>query len=172
MIATRTKLERRLPVKNAGVRLRAWAGILLIAVCGCGTSEYSSTEGVITLDGIPLANATVFFYAPNMPPAAATTDESGRYRVETGGTIGMMPGEYSVTVAAYGTDSYGHPIPMLVIPKKYLHSESSGLKASISTGTNRGVDFELNTDRSARSEPIAVGLDRTSELSNRQRSVR
>jgi hypothetical protein len=127
---------------------------------------------VITLDGVPLPNATVLFYAPNMPLAAARTDELGRYRVETGGAAGMMPGEYIVTVAAYKTDAQGKPVPLLVIPKRYLQLESSGLKASISSGVNRSVDFELNTDNSQESKPSADELGRVSSFSNEQQTIR
>lgn len=131
--------------------MKKWFVALCISVSfgfsgllGCGSSGFSSTEGVVTLDGQPLANATVMFQSPNMPMATARTNQDGKYRVETGGTKGIKPGEYSVTVAAYAKGKNGgERAPNLIIPQRYLQPETSGLKAEIGSGTNRDVNFEL-----------------------------
>jgi hypothetical protein len=139
---------------------------LVLACMGCDTAEYSSTEGTVKLDGLPLANATVLFHAPQLAMATARTDNEGRYRIETGGTEGMRPGEYVVTVAAYRKNANGMPVPILLTPEQYLRTESSGLKASITRGVNRNIDFDLNSAVETSSEPIAEQFHRVMEVTN------
>jgi len=63
--------------------------------------------GVITLDGEPLAEATVNF-SPKVPGEGAVgfarTNEKGEYRLQTmqgNPDAGTLPGEYAVTVSKY-----------------------------------------------------------------------
>ncbi len=144
-----------------------WSPVfVLLAFLGCDRSDYSSAEGAVKLEGEPLANATVLFPAPQLAMATARTDEAGRYRIKTGGTEGMRPGEYTVTVAAYGTNSDGQTAPILIIPENYLRTESSGLKASIMPGVNRDIDFELNSEEETSFEPIAEQRVRAIEVAD------
>ncbi len=115
---------------------------------GCGSSEFSTVEGTVTLDDQPLPKATVVFSAPNMPLATAKTDANGAYRVETGSIEGMKPGQYTVTIAAYAEPQGGDgdAAPRLAVPKRYLDKQASGLSADISQGPNRNVDFALTSD--------------------------
>lgn len=120
--------------------------VAALATGGCG-SGFAPAEGVVTLDGKPLANATVVFQAPERPLATARTDTAGRYRVETGSIEGIKPGEYRVAVAAYrsfkGSDE---DAPELAVPEKYVQPDSSGLSAVIGKWANRELNFELTTE--------------------------
>ncbi len=102
----------------------------------------------MTLDGLPLANATVVFQAPDRPLATAKTDSTGHYFAETGSINGIKPGEYRVGIAAYqkfdGRED--ESAPDLAIPEKYVQPDSSGLTAVIVRGSNSGVNFQLTTD--------------------------
>ena len=55
--------------------------MLLGLVTGCSSSgpEIASVSGRITMDGKPLANATVVFIPENGRPAGARTDADGKY---------------------------------------------------------------------------------------------
>jgi hypothetical protein len=120
--------------------------LAVLAMGGCG-SEFSPAEGVVTLNGAPLANATVVFQSPARPLATAKTDNEGCYRVETGSIEGIKPGEYRVAVTAYRKcEGYNDDnAPELAVPEKYVQPETSGLTAVIISGSNRGVNFDLTT---------------------------
>jgi hypothetical protein len=84
--------------------------ILMFALLtvGCGGPQRATVEGIVTLDGKPLADVEVQFIPEpeqqqSATPASAYTDESGRYRIESGVCVGpnrvcvndarlMMPG--------------------------------------------------------------------------------
>ena len=81
---------------------------LALLVAGCGGPQRATVEGVVTLDGKPLADVEVQFIPEpergrGATPASAYTDGAGRYRIEAGVFVGpnrvcvndaklMMPG--------------------------------------------------------------------------------
>lgn len=73
---------------------------VIFTTVGCGKGTLIKVQGVVTLDGEPLAGATVSF----MPvgegrPASGRTDADGRFRLTTSRTDdGALPGEYKVVV--------------------------------------------------------------------------
>jgi len=77
---------------------RAACGLALaLVVVGCGSPERATVEGVVTLDGKPLADVEVqFIPEPEQGHGAVSasgyTDERGRYRIESGGTGGVCVG--------------------------------------------------------------------------------
>jgi hypothetical protein len=75
--------------------------VLLLAVSGCGKSRLVSVEGTVTLDGEPLAGATVVFQPVGEgQPATAQTDSDGNFQLVTlKGDKGALPGEYKVLVS-------------------------------------------------------------------------
>jgi hypothetical protein len=77
---------------------RGLAGCLALALAGCGGPV--DVRGKVTLNGSPLAGATVIFI-PEMegPEAGALTDEEGNFRLTNTKTEGTLPGEYRVTVS-------------------------------------------------------------------------
>lgn len=80
--------------------------MLAVAVClgGCGRGPtFASVEGVVRLDGKPLADAEVQFI-PDItqgatgPPASAYTDKDGRFRIAATDASGVVVGQNRVCV--------------------------------------------------------------------------
>lgn len=140
------------------------AGIMLASV-GCGakqkTLKTEEVEGVVTLDGQPVPDATVTFVPVqegNGASATGTTDSEGKYRLtamasgasaEAG--AGTLPGEYYVGVMkvnlpavptseeALAPQGKQRPTsaPLThVVPQKYNVPKDSGLKATVKEGKN------------------------------------
>ncbi|OYW20145.1 MAG: hypothetical protein B7Z55_07710 [Planctomycetales bacterium 12-60-4] len=120
--------------------------------------ELAVVNGTIKYQGDPLENAMVLFLpdTPGDPSASATTDASGRYRLQsaTSGN-GAIVGRYRVTVTARGPDKVlpeGQSLSGLpggntepgepLIPSKYFLPDTSGLIGLVESGKNT-IDFEL-----------------------------
>jgi hypothetical protein len=103
--------------------MMAWllrcSGFLAITIfaagCDANSPERSlvAAEGVVTMGGKPLAQATVEFIPLGETKGAGgsgVTDEMGRYKLfsRRGGT-GVLPGEYRVTVSLW-THKDGSPL--------------------------------------------------------------
>ncbi len=99
---------------NRRIALSA-ACLLFPAICGCGEGpKVLPTEpvtGIVTLDGKPVADATVIFSPSNAQgkevyAATATTGADGKYSLTTSFSPsvdkpGAVAGEYAVTVTKY-----------------------------------------------------------------------
>src|SRR5260370_9511868 len=73
-------------------------GCLVLALAGCGGPE--PVAGQVTMNGKPLAGATVVFIPEGGgPEAGALTDAEGSFRLTGTKTEGPLPGEYRVTVS-------------------------------------------------------------------------
>src|SRR5438876_2881402 len=87
-----------------GSRLRIYVifGFAALGACGCGSGPKTyKVDGVVTLDGKPLAGATVAFMpqAQDGHLARGLTDQDGKFQLSTFGTNdGAVRGEYKVTV--------------------------------------------------------------------------
>lgn len=146
-----------------------------IASAGCGSAvstEY--VEGVVTLDGSPVADATVMFTpvdAGQGAPATGITDANGVYRLTavvvgearpTAGA-GTLPGEYFVGVIKSVTETpmseeeaYKKGVPYVaprpgqvaktthVVPQNYNDPKQSGLKVTVQAGKN-SIPLELKS---------------------------
>jgi len=76
---------------------------LLGAIVGCGQREYHSVEGIVTLDGAPLAGASLGFVPEAGGTAAqAFTNADGRFVLKSGSIEGAKMGRYKVTVYKLG----------------------------------------------------------------------
>lgn len=88
-------------------------GLLALGACGCGGREVvTRVSGSVTLDGKPLAGATVTF-APRekkLLPNSAVTDERGAYQLTRHPLTHclLQPGKYSVFVKKL-VDKKGQP---------------------------------------------------------------
>lgn len=81
----------------------AWGLTLVLLAAGCGGPQRATVEGVVTLDGKPLADVEVQFIPEagqrgGESPASAYTDEAGHYRIEAGGSGGVCVGPNRVCV--------------------------------------------------------------------------
>ena len=144
--------------------------VALLAGCGGGGPSVNYVEGTVTLDGAPLAGATITFSpvaGGTGKPAVGTTDANGVFKVTdmSGGTHegGVVAGEYEVgvvknlgTMAAtdpdawktdpnYGKEeSHTKPTPITSeVPTKYNDPKTSGIKVTVKPGENKGVTVEL-----------------------------
>lgn len=131
------------------LRLMATASVAA-AVAGCGGNP-ATVEGILTLDGTALPNATVAFY-PELPGAVAygVSNAEGRYRLKSGATReGLQPGCYQVTVFAIplleGKDQ-PNAGPLLT-PEVYASPSTTPLRLEVLPGRN---DLPLPLSSSAK----------------------
>lgn len=74
---------------------------ILVISLGCGSRgpEIASVSGRVTMDGKPLANATIVFSPENGRPAGARTDADGNYVLNfTEGRQGAIPGPNTIQI--------------------------------------------------------------------------
>jgi hypothetical protein len=146
-----------------------------VALTGCGSAvstEY--VEGVVTVDGKPVAEATVMFTPVTQgqgAPATGTTDANGVYKL-TAVTVGeakptaeggTLPGDYFVGViksvsatAMSEEEAYEKGVPYVAprpgevpemkheVPQKYNDPKTSGLKVTVQAGKNT-IPLELKS---------------------------
>jgi hypothetical protein len=120
--------------------------------CSCGKKPIKTEKvtGIITLDGQPLAEATICFN-PQHPEGYigyATTNPEGRYVLQTAlgsGGSGTVQGDYIVTVKKSKgigkPDSDAYRIESL-LPDIYNDQQKSPFKVTVKKGTNE-FNFEL-----------------------------
>lgn len=125
----------------------AWLVIAALAAgCGKDGPELASVEGVVVLDGQPLADATVLFTPVAAGrPSAALTDASGHYElIYTGDRDGALPGEHTVRVSTFvgGDPDSGRVGAPERVPAKY--NEKTELKRIIEPDGSV-VDLELDS---------------------------
>lgn len=126
---------------------------VLATMIGCGGPYDSSVEGVVTLNGDPVASGAVAFIpAGGGPPAYALTDAAGKYEVYTGSEAGLSSGAYGVTVVAREPPKEkqsklgGPPKPgKQLTPPWYGSSKATPLNFDVKPGSN-DIDLELNSD--------------------------
>jgi hypothetical protein len=73
--------------------------VALMPLAGCGGTKLVPVSGNVTLDGKPVAEATVTFISDDGKyTASGQTDESGNFTLQHSGKEGAPPGNYKVTV--------------------------------------------------------------------------
>ena len=127
------------------VALASVVVVTWMAGCGKERSELGLVEGLVTLDGQPLANAVVEFHPVDIERSSydGQTDKTGRYQLYASAKRkGAEPGEYTVhiTLPNRGTDSPATAQP--TIPAKY-HARTE-LKVTVKKGRNK-LDFPLSS---------------------------
>lgn len=139
-----------------------------LSLFGCAKKKGTEIEvfpvaGTITLDGKPLAAATVAFYpeggaAGDFFGSGATTDERGHYELKTLDRTGAAAGAYKVTVSRL-LDKNGAPpaaegeidvdqlrmAGMLreSLPPRYSDAEKTELHANVEKGKATDYNFDL-----------------------------
>jgi len=126
--------------------------LLLLACAGCssGGPEIASVSGRVTMDGKPLANATVVFTPENGRPAGAKTDENGNYVLNfSEGRRGAIPGPntiYITTIRDPEQDENGKvvvPGSKETVPMEY--NAASKLTFNVEPKKKNVADFELKS---------------------------
>ena len=120
-----------------------------VLAVGCSQYETGDVQGVITLDGQPLANATVTFSPAQGRASIGQTDAEGRYQLrytntETGAEFGQH--RVSITSAIQGVSAEGD-VPGVegrqeLLPARY-HADTE-LTADVKAGSNT-IDFALES---------------------------
>lgn len=120
-------------------------GAFLLA--GCGGPEHPEVgrvSGVVTLNGQPLAEATVMFQPTEGRASIATTDSAGKYSLTyLDGVPGAKLGAHKVIIRTEIPGEDGQPpIAKEKLPKKY--HEQTELAAEVKPGSNT-FDFPLTS---------------------------
>ena len=161
--------------KLLSLALACCAALLVSTGCGGapqldGLDNYS---GVITLDGEPLAGASITLVPTTVGPrgAGAMSDDKGKFVFQTlQAGDGVAPGEYKVTVTkTHWEDAYteeeqkilnesggkrhaevfpDRPEPTAVsdIPEYYNSADMSGLTLSLPEGGAKDLKIELSSE--------------------------
>jgi hypothetical protein len=136
----------------------------VVGAGGCGRSgpKVAFVEGLVLLDGEPVAGAMVGFSPVSAGlPAFGKTDAAGVFHLTTarGGAEGRgaMVGEYAVTITKWRNRMEGitEPNPALeaelsklppdyIVPKAYGDKATSGLNATVKPGRNVGPEFRYD----------------------------
>jgi hypothetical protein len=130
----------------------AGLAMLVLATAGCWSSgpEIASVSGRVTMDGKPLANATVVFIPEHGRPAGATTDADGNYVLNfTAGRRGAIPGKNSIRITTLrdptpgGDGAKAIPGSKETIPDKY--NTQSTLEFNVEKGKKNVANFDLKS---------------------------
>ncbi|MCA9234419.1 MAG: hypothetical protein KDA44_03060 [Planctomycetales bacterium] len=135
------------------------AAFVMIAACaGCADSPYelAPVSGAVTLNGEPLANATVS-YEPRGGPersivgpgSVGTTDAEGRYTLSTfKDEPGAVVGQHTVRISTFKSqfkDIKNSDAVEVVSEERvpWRYNRSTELVATVATGGTDQADFEL-----------------------------
>ena len=140
-------------VRHGAAGLSGWLLVLvavLAAGCGSGGPEIAYVSGRVTMDGKPLAHATVVFIPENGRPAGARTDEDGNYVLNfTEGRRGAIPGKNTIritTLREAEQDENGKtvlPASPETIPPKY--NTESTLTFTVEPNKRNVANFDLQS---------------------------
>jgi hypothetical protein len=138
-----------------GFQSRFRVGLALVGLAfigaGCSSSgpEIASVVGKVTMDGKPLANATVVFIPENGRPSGATTDAEGDYVLNFAqGRRGAIPGPSTIRISTLrdaGQDENGQSTPGSpeTIPARY--NADSVLEFIVEPKKKNIANFELES---------------------------
>jgi hypothetical protein len=138
---------------------RAWAGLLLAGVLGCGgeSADAVAVSGTVTRDGNPLPDAVVTFHPEGATKGlggSGRTGADGRYTLTPArGGKGIPPGDYTVVVSRPLRPDGSPPDPNVppiesdareTLPAIYSNRDASTLRAKVSQEA-KVHDFALKT---------------------------
>lgn len=132
-----------------GLAMAGVLGLIVLAGCGRGPDNVGRVSGKVTLDGQPLAHATVMF-SPQQAgsPSVAVTDASGQYALHYTALIpGALAGAHRVTVSTFtaGDPDADPPVARVAERVPFKYNLRSELTATVHRGRN-AVDFALASD--------------------------
>ncbi len=126
--------------------------LLMLLLMGCGGESKPSTvpvTGLVTLNGEPVAEASVTFYPQEGRSASGVTDSSGIFTLTTfEAGDGAIAGKHRVSIGKQSNVPAGNTPEELAkikeeIPSKYNNAETSGLTADVVAGQDAPIDFNL-----------------------------
>lgn len=125
--------------------------VFAAALAGCGRSDLVPVEGVVTLDGKPLAGATIGMELmggdKDFRLFTAETDANGRYEIkpfEHGGA-GALPGEYHVMITSVKAPPGANEMTVLPPERVPLAYRDGTYKLSVPAAGNIAANFDMKT---------------------------
>ena len=142
-----------------GVGTGVWSWLLLaMAAAGCGGAGVTlgDVEGVVMLDGQPLANATVEFVpdtsVKNVRPSVGETGPDGKYKLRfTRERTGAVVGKHKILITTFsptGDGKFKERVPA-------IYNTASTLVREVQPQAN-WLDFDLRTS-TGESQALAAG---------------
>ena len=117
--------------------------LISVSLAGCESGETAnvgSVSGTVTLDGSPLAGASIVFQPENGRPASGGTDDNGYYSLSySNNQSGAIVGPCQVTISTAFENEDGQALSERV-PAKYL--QPGALTADVKSGSNE-YNFDL-----------------------------
>lgn len=97
-------------------------------------TKVGQVKGNVAYKGAPVRGARLTFRSKTVEePAFGVSDAQGNFTAMTNDTMGILPGEYVVTV--------NHP--QMKLPAKYGEAESSPVKLTVAAGEDRELPIAL-----------------------------
>jgi hypothetical protein len=133
------------------VRAIVSCGLALASAAGCGGPKLVPVEGTITLDGKPLAGATIALELVGGEKAfrlfSGDADVSGKYVIKPfeSNRVGALPGEYHVMIKSVKTPPGADE--MTVLPKDPVPPEfqNGSQTLTVPAGGIKSADFAIKT---------------------------
>jgi hypothetical protein len=129
-----------------------WLAVAFASSAGCGGGGLAPLEGKVTLDGKPLAGATVSFLPTRgggPGPFVAETDDSGAFAL---GTVerprqGAEPGEYFVYIITVKSDptlmeNAPPPTKKEIVPMAFRDGSK---RYTVPEGGTKSADFTMSS---------------------------
>ncbi|NIL96301.1 MAG: hypothetical protein GTO62_03955 [Planctomycetales bacterium] len=135
---------------------RNWWLSLLLAAGGCGSSEFplAPVSGKVTVDGAPVAGARINFETKRQgaerrsgPGSYATTDEEGRYRLETlFGYDGAVIGPHTVWITTLEVRELEDGTEEILVEERIPERYGDGIPFTVPEEGTEQADFQLTTN--------------------------
>lgn len=129
------------------MRVCVGAMVIALVLSGCGDEGENAAwrgdpevAGAVSLDGVPLAGATVSFHRATGEPLVAVTDDVGLYALDLTGIEDSVIGKYAVRIDRSSTPASDDEADEL--PKRY--NDETELVIDILDGANN-LNFDLFT---------------------------
>jgi hypothetical protein len=143
---------------NGAAELTAPIAIAALTPLACGPTGpgMAQVSGKVTYKGKPVPKGTIAFVStnPGRRNATAEIQPDGSYKLQTENPgDGALLGEYNVTIFAHDDAVLDYIPPKPIPPKiltavKYEKPGTSGLKATVQSGSNN-LNFDLADDSAA-----------------------
>jgi len=137
-------------VRRTSVFVSALVATLIVPGCGSSGPELAAVYGKVTYNGKPVPMGTVSFQpdAPDGRVAVGEIEPDGTYMLQTENPgDGAQLGNYHVAISAVDAPVLDYipakPVPpKRLVPEKYEKPETSGLTATVKSGSN-DIPFDL-----------------------------
>jgi hypothetical protein len=129
----------------------ACTGFAIVVMLGCGGPGLVPVEGTVTLDGKPLANATIGMELSGGDKEhrffGGETDSAGKYVIAPfeQSSTGAIPGEYSVMIRSVKAPPGSNEMTVLPPEKVPMSYRDGSLKLSVPEGGTTSANFEIKT---------------------------